>query len=655
MKRLSVILALSLMTASFSPASVMAAETSQEAVTIEAAAEEETGGTEESEKSEAELESEAESESAEVGMTDETGETAQIGATDEIRESAGTGVSDETGESEEIGVTDETGESEEIGVMDETGESAEIGVTDETGESEGLDPEKAAEIEPEIPGVVDFAEGKKAAHEAVLANRKVEKDSSGNVLHVYYAGALLKNSWEKISFGSVSYDFYFDANGNPMVGWRTVDGGVRYFADDRYPAKPRGAMLTGFKTISGRRYYLGTDGIRETGFRTVNGRRYYMADDRYPGAPTGAILTGFRTIGGKRYYMADDRYPSVPAGVVLTGFRTISGKRYYMADSQYPGAPTGAILTGFRTINDKRYYMADSRYPSASTGQILTGVRTIGGKSYFFNSSGVMKTGWVRTADNIWGYYTSSGAAGKAGWKQKGSSWFYLRENGRARYGWMTLENNSIFYLDKAEGGKMVSGPARVNGKLYFFDEEGRRATTKGWKKYDGDFYYTYENGTVAVNTWVNGFEVDENGIADMTEMDMKAQKYYSSTSYLILVSRSDHEVGVYREDGDAWLPLRKFSCGDGKPSTPTIEGNFTVGIKMLYFDSGSARCWYATQFCGNYLFHSVLYYQASGPYDVMDGTLGAGVSHGCVRLQIDNARWIYDNIPRGTKVVVYW
>ena len=601
MKRLSVILALSIMTASFSPASVMAAETSQEAVTIEAAAEEETGGTEESEKSEAELESEAESESAEVGMTDETGETAQIGATDEIRESAGTGVSDETGESEEIGVTDETGESEEIGVTDETGESAEIGVTDETGESEGLDPEKAAEIEPEIPGVVDFAEGKKAAHEAVLANRKVEKDSSGNVLHVYYAGALLKNSWEKISFGSVSYDFYFDANGNPMVGWRTVDGGVRYFADERYPAKPRGAMLTGFKTISGRRYYLGTDGIRETGFRTVNGRRYYMADDRYP------------------------------------------------------GAPTGAILTGFRTINDKRYYMADSRYPSASTGQILTGVRTIGGKSYFFNSSGVMKTGWVRTADNIWGYYTSSGAAGKAGWKQKGSSWFYLRENGRARYGWMTLENNSIFYLDKAEGGKMVSGPARVNGKLYFFDEEGRRATTKGWKKYDGDFYYTYENGTVAVNTWVNGFEVDENGIADMTEMDMKAQKYYSSTSYLILVSRSDHEVGVYREDGDAWLPLRKFSCGDGKPSTPTIEGNFTVGIKMLYFDSGSARCWYATQFCGNYLFHSVLYYQASGPYDVMDGTLGAGVSHGCVRLQIDNARWIYDNIPRGTKVVVYW
>ena len=37
-----------------------------------------------------------------------------------------------------------------------------------------------------------------------------------------------------------------------------------------------------------------------------------------------------------------------------------------------------------------------------------------------------------------------------------------------------------------------------------------------------------------------------------------------------------------------------------------------------------------------------------------MDGRLGMGLSHGCVRLQIDNAKWIYDNIPRGSKVVVY-
>jgi hypothetical protein len=37
-----------------------------------------------------------------------------------------------------------------------------------------------------------------------------------------------------------------------------------------------------------------------------------------------------------------------------------------------------------------------------------------------------------------------------------------------------------------------------------------------------------------------------------------------------------------------------------------------------------------------------------------MDGRLGMGLSHGCVRLDINNAKWIYDNIPRNTTVVVY-
>ena len=37
-----------------------------------------------------------------------------------------------------------------------------------------------------------------------------------------------------------------------------------------------------------------------------------------------------------------------------------------------------------------------------------------------------------------------------------------------------------------------------------------------------------------------------------------------------------------------------------------------------------------------------------------MDGRLGMHLSHGCVRLDIDNAKWIYDNIPYGTKVVIW-
>ena len=45
-------------------------------------------------------------------------------------------------------------------------------------------------------------------------------------------------------------------------------------------------------------------------------------------------------------------------------------------------------------------------------------------------------------------------------------------------------------------------------------------------------------------------------------------------------------------------------------------------------------------------------YYQ--GTRTVKDGRLGQDVSEGCVRLAIKNAKWIYDYIPEGTRVVTY-
>ena len=36
------------------------------------------------------------------------------------------------------------------------------------------------------------------------------------------------------------------------------------------------------------------------------------------------------------------------------------------------------------------------------------------------------------------------------------------------------------------------------------------------------------------------------------------------------------------------------------------------------------------------------------------DSRLGMNISHGCIRLKIDHAKWIYDNIPYYTKVVTF-
>ena len=133
-----------------------------------------------------------------------------------------------------------------------------------------------------------------------------------------------------------------------------------------------------------------------------------------------------------------------------------------------------------------------------------------------------------------------------------------------------------------------------------------------------------------------------------------KAYQYSSKTQYLILLDQGNHLVTVFQGDQHSWKKIKVFSCTVGARDTSTPTGVFTIGARATYFDSGSARCWYATQIYYSIMFHSVLYYQESGPYTVMDGRLGYNLSHGCVRLALSNAKWIFENVGRGTTVVSY-
>ena len=138
---------------------------------------------------------------------------------------------------------------------------------------------------------------------------------------------------------------------------------------------------------------------------------------------------------------------------------------------------------------------------------------------------------------------------------------------------------------------------------------------------------------------------------SDQRLMEIKANMYSSSTPFLILVNRSTHKVGVFQGWQGNWNCIQYWDCADGAVNTPTVEGIFRVGIKGYYFDSGASRCFWYTQFYGNYLFHSVLYNKNGS---LQDGRVGMALSHGCVRLLIQNAKWIYDTIPSNTTVVVY-
>lgn len=134
--------------------------------------------------------------------------------------------------------------------------------------------------------------------------------------------------------------------------------------------------------------------------------------------------------------------------------------------------------------------------------------------------------------------------------------------------------------------------------------------------------------------------------------MQAKANSYSSKTKYIMMVNCKTHKVGIYKGKKGSWKNIKYWSCTTGKSSTPTKKGVFTVKAKGKAFGSGYT-CWYYTQFYGNYLFHSVLYRPGSQT-KIKDGRLGISASHGCVRLSLSNAKWVYKKIPRGTKVVIY-
>ena len=130
-----------------------------------------------------------------------------------------------------------------------------------------------------------------------------------------------------------------------------------------------------------------------------------------------------------------------------------------------------------------------------------------------------------------------------------------------------------------------------------------------------------------------------------------KARNQGSATNYFIAVDIKNHRTIVMKRTNGIWKVVKNWICTTGAPSSPTVLGTYTVGIKGYSFGSGYT-CYYYTQFWGDYLFHSVKYYE--GTRQVMDGRLGMDLSEGCVRLDIANAKWIYDTIPEDTRVVTY-
>ena len=456
--------------------------------------------------------------------------------------------------------------------------------------------------------------------------------------------------------------YYANADGSLVLGWRNING-VWYYLDGNNTEHPGLMADNCVKNIGGSNFYFAAGGAMRTGW-LLYPEGWYYAD----GSVAQAI--GWRYINGVWYYL-DGNDTEHPGLMVDNCVKNIGGSNFYFAaggamrtgwllypEGWYYADGSGAQAIGWRYINGAWYYLNgdNAEYPGLMVDNCIF---EIGGNTYKFKSGGAMYKGWYYDGDN-WYYYDHSGLMA-SGWRAINGYWYFMdpdNDNKMVNCGWKLFGNYWYFFHNS---GAMATNWLAVGGNWYFLSSDGAMKT--GWQNVGGTWYYMYtandshggSEGVMARNCYIDGYYLSANGAMlspEAARLVLRAQPYSSRTGYLILVDRAACRTTIFAGSAGAWNLLYDWQCAPGKPSTPTVGGEFTVGSKGYYFDSGNARCYWYTQFYGDYLFHSVLYSKYNGR--LMDGRVGMQLSHGCVRLPIEKAKWIYDNIPTGTKVVVF-
>lgn len=206
----------------------------------------------------------------------------------------------------------------------------------------------------------------------------------------------------------------------------------------------------------------------------------------------------------------------------------------------------------------------------------------------------------------------------------------YERNTSKTSGHWISYDGKSLF-VDPATQ-KLASGDLTIGGKQYYFDPTNRSAYTgfryvSGYKRY-------YKDGLL---------------IEDISTLGVVSGPYY------IKVYKPANYLIVFAKDGNRGytIPVKSMlvSCGNNTPTGTFYTPSKYRWLKMV----GDSWAQWCTQISGNYLFHSV----PNWTYNHRDlevheyNQLGTTRSLGCIRLDCQNAKWIYDNCKVGTQVYI--
>lgn len=163
--------------------------------------------------------------------------------------------------------------------------------------------------------------------------------------------------------------------------------------------------------------------------------------------------------------------------------------------------------------------------------------------------------------------------------------------------------------------------------------------------------------GNVDEDTWNALFN-------DATVADINAApKPTPPLQYTFEVDINNQVVKVWKyneETGDYTDLDRSFLCATGTKNYPTPLGTFVLSgrtARWCEFPTwGGGKAQYWTRIDDSIAFHSVLYSDNNSMALNVSSLTGLGKrgSHGCIRLTVADAKWIYDHVKKGMTVYIH-
>jgi len=112
------------------------------------------------------------------------------------------------------------------------------------------------------------------------------------------------------------------------------------------------------------------------------------------------------------------------------------------------------------------------------------------------------------------------------------------------------------------------------------------------------------------------------------------------------------HSVTIFKGGNT----IKHFPASGGLPESPTPTGYYYTQDRGYSFWSSKFEegATYWVRLAGQILVHSVPRDDRWRTKDEEHAKLGLPASHGCIRLDEEDARWFFENIPHGTLVIIH-